>query len=57
MTLQVWGAMACALLIMIGIVSTYFLGNDNEVEEICEKGIDSISGIKVDLSGKDESIK
>jgi len=38
------------LTIIIGITSTYFLGNDNPVEEIAEKVIEEETGIDIDLT-------
>lgn len=43
-------AMVTALLMMVGIISVFFLGNDNAVEETCEKGVEILSGNKIDLS-------
>jgi hypothetical protein len=40
------------LTIIIGITSTYFLGNDNPVEEIAEKIIEEETGVNIDLTPK-----
>lgn len=47
------GAIIVAVLLLVGVISIFFLGDDNVVEETCEKGIEAVSGEKVDLSGPD----
>ena len=39
-----------ALCIIVGIVSIYFWGADNPVEEVCEDIIKKETGVDIDLS-------
>lgn len=36
--------------VVIGMGSTYFFGDDNEVEEVAEEVIQADTGMKIDLS-------
>ena len=38
------------LIVILGVGSVYFLGDDNPVEEICEEIIEEETGIKIDLT-------
>lgn len=40
----------CIIALIIGLLSQKFLGKDNELEQISEKVIDSITGLEIDLS-------
>jgi hypothetical protein len=45
------------LVIILGVGSVYFLGDDNPVEEIAEEIIEEETGIKIDLTPSDWDIK
>ena len=57
MSYTTMGAVVVAILIIVGVISIFFMGKDNVVEQTCETGIEAISGDKVDLSGPDDSAK
>jgi uncharacterized protein YpmB len=45
------------LVVILGVGSVYFLGDDNPVEEIAEEIIEEETGIKIDLTPSDWDIK
>lgn len=51
-----WICVSLLIAVMIGLVSIHIfnMGNDNFVEEITEKFVEYVSGIKIDLSRGDD---